>query len=592
VELNTDHADTVAKICRRLDGLPLAIELAAARVKVLTVGDLLARLEKRLPVLTGGPRDAPCRLQTMRDAIGWSHDLLTADEQAVFRQLSVFVGGFTLEAADEVARLEPMSADGESRLSPASEPPLGTLDIVASLVDQSLLQAISDKTGGQRFAMLETIREYGLERIAATGDEEPTRQRHAGWCLGLAEQMEPQMYGGPDLMRSLARLEVEHANLRAALTWLDKSGEATRALRLATALQRFWLLRGHFGEGQAWLERMLARAQHAPRPLLAKALTSLSLLALPQQAEDTTHQALDQAAALVEDTTDLEGLAFVRVSQAWIALRQRDLATAISGAAEAKALYRRLGRHRELLLASQCLARATLVQGDLTRANDLYTELLATTQESGDDYGLASAQLGLGLVRVGQGDHAQALVLFGSALRGYHALGTRMWVAACMEAIAAEIGALGKPEHAAHLLGAATSLRAETSLPTWFADRSTAEKTADAARSSLGEAAFTAARSAGAVATLDETVAIVEEITQSVADSEPADSGPTALSGLSPREIDVLRLLAEGRTDREIGSILSVSRRTVHTHVASILNKFGVENRAAAAAQAVRLGLV
>ena len=234
----------MAAICGRLDGLPLAIELAAARSTVLPPPALLARLERRLPLLTGGPRDQPARLRTMRDAIAWSHDLLAAEEQALFRRLAVFVGGCTLEAAEAVGRT-------------GSGPRIDVFAVLSALVDKSLLHREASADGEPRFGMLETIREYALEQLAASGEEATVRDAHAAWCLDLAERAAPAWFtlGAESVGR---RLEAEHANLRAALAWLTETGDIAAGVRLAAALWPFWFLRSHFAEGRGWLERAVA----------------------------------------------------------------------------------------------------------------------------------------------------------------------------------------------------------------------------------------------------------------------------------------------------------------------------------------------
>src|SRR5215213_2435829 len=260
--LSPANAVVVADICRRLDGLPLAIELAAARIKSLSVSALLSRMESRLPLLTGGGRDLPLRQQTMRDTIAWSYDLLSPEEQTQFQRLAVFVGGFSLEAAEAVA--EPGGS--------------GTVfDIISSLLDSSLLLKQEAGDGESRFRMLETIREFGLERLTASGAEAPVRQAHAAWYLALAEAAESSMRGGAAQARWLDRLEADHPNLRAALTWFEQTGDAEGGARLAGTLQGYWLQRSHRSEGRAWLERALAHGV-VTNEARAKALLALAVL--------------------------------------------------------------------------------------------------------------------------------------------------------------------------------------------------------------------------------------------------------------------------------------------------------------------------
>ena len=254
--LTAENAAAVAAICRRLDGLPLAIELAATQVKLLPPAELLARLGRRLPLLTGGPRDAPARHQTMRDAIAWSHDLLGENEQALFRRLAVFVGGFAVDAAEAVV------ATGWSELE--------LLDAISALVDRSLLIPLAPVDAEPRFGMLETVREYGLERLVATGEVDATRRRHALCFLEATERIEPLLFGAGQIA-AVARLEVDRDNHRAALAWLEQAGESDHLLRLAGALGPFWDIHGPLDEGREWLDRALTMSRPPDRPSAAAA---------------------------------------------------------------------------------------------------------------------------------------------------------------------------------------------------------------------------------------------------------------------------------------------------------------------------------
>jgi len=272
-ELTVANAPAVAAICRHLDGLPLAIELAASRIALLPPQALLARLERRLSLLIAGAHDLPRRQRTLRAAIAWSYDLLAADERALFARLGIFVGGCTLEAAEAVCRAA-CGAAGDRRDT--------ELDGLASLMDKSLLRMAAAGQGEPRFGMLETIREYALERLAARGDEEESRRRHAGYYLALAEAAEPELTG-PTQGMWLERLEHEGDNLRAALRWTRESGEIETGLRLAGALWRFWYTRGYQREGRGWLEGLLALAATGPgapsKAARAKAFNAAGVLA-------------------------------------------------------------------------------------------------------------------------------------------------------------------------------------------------------------------------------------------------------------------------------------------------------------------------
>ncbi len=260
--LTDEHAPAVAEVVRRLDGLPLAIELAAARVAHLPPSALLARLEHRLPLLTDGARDLPARQRTMRDAIAWSHDLLTEAEQTLFRRLAVFAGGFSLEAAEAIA-------------DPTGDLGLDVLDGIASLVAKSLLRPADGPGGDPRYRMLETVREFGLGRLQTRGEADRARRTHAAYFLGLAEQAEPEMYS-PALRRWLDRLQAEYPNLRAALEYFDEAGDATSELRLGAALIEFWWQRGHLRESIVHLQGALDRGRDAPARARARAAVVLT----------------------------------------------------------------------------------------------------------------------------------------------------------------------------------------------------------------------------------------------------------------------------------------------------------------------------
>src|SRR5439155_23187474 len=274
-QLTTSNARAVAEICIRLDGLPLAIALAAARMKLLSPQVLLARLSRRLAILTGGARDVPARQQTLRNTIEWSYLLLNAWEQRLFRWLSVFVGGCMLQTAEAVCT---WSDDGVGQV----------LDGIASLVDKSLLQRLEQAGEGSeepRLMMLETIREYGLEALTASGEVEVARQAHADYFLLLAEEAEPALKG-PLLVVWLERLEREHDNLRAALHWAVEGGKTEMALRFGIALERFWVVRGHRNEGLAFLEQALEGSAGVATDVRAKALLAAARLAFIQSNYD------------------------------------------------------------------------------------------------------------------------------------------------------------------------------------------------------------------------------------------------------------------------------------------------------------------
>ena len=418
--VTNETAPAVAELCHRLEGLPLAIELAAARVRLFSPPALLARLERRLPLLTGGPRDRPARQQTMRAAIAWSYDLLDPAEQALFRRLAVFVGGWTIEAAEAVA-----TAAG----------PLA-LDLLAgleSLLDKSLLRSTGADEATPRFGMLEVIREYGLEQLEAGSEAETTRRAHAAWHLALAERAAPAL-DGPDQVAWLARLEQEHHNLRAAFDWLLAEGDAEAALRLGGLIWRFWEIRGHFGEGRARLAQALAHpAASAPTPARAKALSAAGNLAYRQgdfQAARTLHQ---ECLAIWRLAGDRAGAASALNNLGLISHRQGDFAAARAFHEQSLAIRRELGDERGLAVTLTSLANVLREQGDYGGARSLLDEGLAIKERLGDRQGVAITLNNLAILAARQGDYPRARALFEQSLAIRRELGDRWGIAAALE---------------------------------------------------------------------------------------------------------------------------------------------------------------
>jgi predicted ATPase/DNA-binding CsgD family transcriptional regulator len=407
--LTRANAHIIAEICHRLDGLPLAIELAAARIKLLSPQALLARLERRLQVLTHGPTDLPERQQTLRNTIRWSYDLLSADEQRLFRRLSIFVGGCTLDAIEAVC------------VAPGEQPD-EVLDGVTSLIDKSLLQRIEQEAAGgesePRFAMLETILEYGLECLVVSGELEATRHAHASYYLSLVEQVETELEGAQQALW-LERLAQEYDNLRAALRWLvGPSGDVPRgnathdsatkremALRLAGALRRFWLVRGHFSAGQIFLEQALAGSDNVVAPARAKALIAAGTLALIQGEYDRAEAQCREGLELYREMQDARGIATALYLLGGIAWTRGNLAMARSCAEEALAYSRTSGNKGSISWALFRLARLLIEQGQYARGRALLEESLAMHRELGNKRGIASALYQLAWVLfVSQGD--------------------------------------------------------------------------------------------------------------------------------------------------------------------------------------------
>jgi non-specific serine/threonine protein kinase len=573
--LTEGNAATVAAICRRLDGLPLGIELAAARVKVLSPSALLARLDHRLPLLTGGARDLPARQHTMRDAIAWSYELLRLEEQRFFRRLAVFVGGFTLEAAETVASGADITND--------------ILDVVASLVEQSLLREVDGPGNEPRYLMLETVREFGLEQLVAAGEDATTRDRHAAWCLALAGQ-------APDALSPIVRpdvfdrLEAEHPNLRAALAWLDRSGRAADMLRLADALAWFWYLGGHYREGLDWLERALAISdEDTPARARCEALCRVGHLA---QTLDEPRAAtyLEQALALARTIGYVAYEAEASVLLGIMAEDRGDYAAAEEHLTVGRRLNEQAGIPWARIVADYHLGVVAYGRGDLLRATALLEGARVEAALALDNSLVPAWSLEyLALVACQQGEPARAAALLRQNLPPDPTSGLRHEHWAALEAVAVLASLIGEAESSARLSGAAATAAhgRQRVLP-----EVVAYKQAEAmSRQRIGDHAYQEAWEAGRWMRAEEARDEVESVL-TLAEGKGSRTTPDRDGArLTPREREVLRLLVEGCSNPEIADALFISPRTAETHVTHILAKFGVTTRAEAAARAVRVGL-
>ncbi len=412
--LDADNAAAVAEVCRRLDGLPLAIELAAARVALLPPAALLGRLERRLGLLKGGPRDSPLRQQTLRATIDWSYTLLPEWEQALVRRFSVFSGGCTLEAAEAVA-LAAGTTDGD------------VWSGMELLVDHSLLQSLEQPDGQPRFRMLETIREYGLEQLAASGEEAATRRAHAAYYLALAEAAKPQLFG-PAQVRWLESLERDHDNLRAALAGARERGDSAATalgVRLAGALWRFWYIRCHLAEGRGWLQEFatLSARLGTALPERADALVGLAVVAYAQTDYGQAAAAAEDGVALTRALDDRTNLALSLNILGGVARYRGDFARAAALGEECVALTRSSGDRWFLALSLSNLADVARFQGAYVRATALYDESLDLTRALGDRWGIAQALLTLGRIARDRGEADGATALLQESLAIARALG-------------------------------------------------------------------------------------------------------------------------------------------------------------------------
>jgi predicted ATPase/class 3 adenylate cyclase len=401
--VTNDNAPAVAEICVRLDGLPLAIELAAARIKLFPPQALLSRLDQRLTFLTGGARDLPARQQTLRNTIDWSYDLLDAGEQQLFRRLSVFVGGCTLDAITAICPAE-------------SEPPRDVLDIMTALLDQNLLRQNEGPDGEPRFVLLETVCEYALERLAASDEAEALRRQHAASYLALAEAAEPELHRAPQ-KAWWNQLEVEHDNLRAALAWALEDGAVEIGLRGAGALWWFWYLRGYWSEGRGWLARALACTDRHAHPVVrAKGLFGAAMLAAVQGDYATARPLSEESLAISRVLADRAGCARALVSLAWVELGASDFAAARALLEESLILFRELGDAWYQAFTLVFLSGMLTDQHDFAAARVLGEESLALFRELGDSWGQAQALSHLGQITLFLGNYDQAAMFIEESL--------------------------------------------------------------------------------------------------------------------------------------------------------------------------------
>jgi predicted ATPase/DNA-binding CsgD family transcriptional regulator len=579
--LTTENAAAVAAICRRLDGLPLAIELAAVRVTLFQPVALLGKLERRLPLLTGGARDLPDRQRTMRDAIAWSHDLLSADEQILFRRLAVFVGGCTIEAADAVCAVDGALA-------------IGVLNGVSSLVDASLLQREEGANGEPRFGMLETVREFALEQLEASGEEGAVRAAHADWCLAYAEGATQAFLGPTETKVGYALIAAEHDNLRAALGWLTASGAAEASLRLAGALWPFWYRRGHLAEGRRWLDGAFGLPGEVSPAVRAAAQLGAAYFA-HYSGDDAQAVPLLEAALPLARTGGVAWLApMVLEHLGTVAEDRGDYERAQPLFEAAAAEFAQLGLEPLLALARYHLGIVAFGRGDAAGATTLLEATAAQQRALGDIVRLASTLEVLGLVAAVRGQAERAAGSYAEALALFTEVGTPEGFVKALAGVAALAMARREPDRTARLLGASAAVRFVIGYAYALPEREVFEAAERAALVALGEPAFIAAWEAGRALPLAQAVTEARSWLAELAapGASAAPVSPVASFRLTSREREVLRLLPQGLTNKEIGAALFITERTATTHVAHIFAKLGVNSRTQAAALAVERGLL
>lgn len=528
--LTKENANAVAAICVRLDGLPLAIELAASRVKLLSPTAMLARLESSLNLLTGGARDLPVRQQTLRGTVNWSYSLLNTAEQSLVRRLSVFDGGCTLEAVEAVC-------DTKGDLG------IDVLDGMSSMVDKSLIQQLDQRGAEPRFLMLSTIREYALERLVESGEEFATRRSHAAYYIVLAEECGKDLSTHPEW---LERFDLEHQNFRDALEFLIRTADADWGMRLGAALFHFWETREHFAEGRAFLERLLQLPGALQPKMRARLWFYAGVLASSQGDFDSAQKLHKGNLEACRELHDHRGVA-VALNALGVTTRDRgDLDTACSLFERCVATWRDLGSPIDTARALSNLANVIRLQGNYARAHALYDECLTIFHEVGDStavawtlnylgdlarnsvdsiasrsyyeqslsafrqlgdgWGIASALSDLASLSVADGHHQQAEALYGESMKIFQDLGHKRGIARVLEGFAVGAAAQSRPQQALRLAGAAAALRQRIGTPLIPAEQSRLERKLESARNMLTDAANLEAWSSGWEMSVEEAV--------------------------------------------------------------------------------------
>ena len=566
--LTDGNVGAVVEICQHLDGLPLAIELAAARIRVLSPQEVLTRLSDPFSFLTDSARDRPARQRTLRDAIAWSHELLPEPERRLFRTLSVFRGGWTIEAAEAVY--------GQS---------VEVLEGLSSLVSWSLVRRSTGKNGESRFSMLETILEYAHGELFARREEEQVRALHATYFLALAEHAEPALRSKAQATW-LERLETEIDNLRAALEWLIDRQEAESALRMCAALAWFWGIRGYWTEGRTWLQRALdgtARGRLERTPVRMRALQGAGWLAHVQNDGSSARTLLEESLSFAREVDDGHAIAWALHLLGRVTYFEGDLTAASELGHAALALSRAIDDQWVAGWSLHLLARAAHLRGEYPAARELYEESLAVRQELGDRDG-SSIVLGLmGMLSFHERKYDDARTLLGRGLRLAHELHYGWPEANMLAAFACVALATGHPVRATRL-GAAAERWTRALAVTLVPDHRVALDAAlQRARVDLGEPVFAAAWSEGDAMPADQAV------TYALDDSRT--QAPGSDGHLSPREREVALLVARGLTNRQLANELFISTRTADHHVANILAKLGLDTRAQIAGWVERIGI-
>jgi predicted ATPase/DNA-binding CsgD family transcriptional regulator len=612
-DLTPANTPAVAEVCTKLEGIPLAIELATARMGTLSVWQISEKLRNPLGFLSAGRRTAVPRQQTLRGTLDWSHDLLSESERTLFCRLSVFTGGWSLEAAEAAVAGDGIAEDA-------------VLELLSRLVDKSLVTAEIPRERGPRYTMLELVRQYAQEKLEETGEAQATRRAHAQYFLALAEEAEPKLWESGDKVW-FDRLEAEHDNIRAALSWTLEHEQAELALRLGGALRWFWSARGYFSEGRRWLERALSEEGRTSAEARAKALDGVGRLASEQRDMGRVEAAAEAGLKLSEEAR-IEGVILADFKNllgeaAWL---RGDHERGAELFEESLVLHREARNRRGIAWSAYCLGCASSDRGDYERAKELYEEGIALAREMGGALPLGDLLMALGWELLLEGDHERATALSEEAAELYRKRGSRgalRWVldnlgwaallredherakalyienvALCrnlgdkmvaswsIDGLACLAASRGEAQRAARLFGAAATLREAVGYQQSPRDRSLLEPYLTIARPRLSEVAWDKGFAEGQAMSFEEAI----EYALSAEELGPLPPAPEQPStgahqpGLTRREKEVAACVSQGLTNRQIAKELVLSERTVENHVANLLKKLGLHSREQVAA--------
>ena len=599
------NAAAVARICACLDGLPLALELAAARTRVLSPEQLAERIDERFQLLVGGPRSSPARHQTLEAAVTWSYDLLDQQDRRLFERLSIFAGGFSLDAAEWVCMPDDRAA---------------VLDGLAQLVNASLLMA-RQVDSEQRFAMLETLREFGRRRLRERGDDDEMLRRLAQWVLARAEQAEPALRG-PDQARWLRWAELEHDNVRSALAWAMETRDADTVLRLTGSLWWSWLLHDRWIEAEEWLESALSMARGTKHTMaFARTLHGAGTTAAFRGKYAQAQNYVDQSVALARELDDLESVLAGHSAFALLRQFQGDIDAAQAHVHSMLELAEQLDRPWYAARAAEFIASRALERGDLSEAANQLTRAVGLARDAGDQWNLAMLLSHLGDVERMRGTHPRAAPLYEESIRLFEALGlpadpSRVHnlayvalsqrqtaraesrfrealdaferqgdprgVADCVIGLGCVRAAERRPSEAARLFGAGDAELARLGSTVWPSNRADYQHWLRIAQGALGVHAWEAEYATGE---LLGPAGVLE--TTGIGDAAP----PIAATQLTRREREVAQLAAQGLSNRRIADTLIIAEKTAANHLQSALEKLDVHSRSQLAARAVELGL-